>query len=443
MPCKLQKGALLFHSSLRTHYISELSSALDGKEVTVCGWVHESRNVGKIIFLLVRDGTGIVQIVGKEGITNPGVMKGMDLQKESVVRVTGIVKANSEAKKGFEIYPSNVENLNPLKETMPFDVTGKVPVDLDVRLNYRYIDIRRGSVHPIFRIESTILNAFRSFFIKRGFDEIRTPSIVAEATEGGADLFSIDYFERKAYLAQSPQLYKQLAVIGGFDKVFMTVPVFRAEKFNTVYHINESTQMDIEIGFADHNDAIKLLKSTAKYMVNEVRKRNADDLSALGLELKAPVVKEVTYSKAVEKLNENGVKMEYGSDFSREHEQELSRIYGELLVVKFYPTKVRAFYSMPNEKSPEISNSYDLIYRGLEVSSGAQRIHLPDLLVEAIKRRGLNPDNFKFYIDAFKRGAPPHAGWSIGLERFTMSLTHSENIRECSMFPRDRTRIAP
>ncbi len=433
----------MFHSSYRTHYVSELSSELDGKEVTLCGWVHEVRNVGKIVFMLLRDSTGIAQIIGKDGAVSQELMKSMDLPKESVVCVKGIVKANPESKKGFEISPTEIKNLNPLSSTMPFEVTGKVPADLDVRLDYRYIDLRTSKSNAIFKIQSTILDSFRNFFVARGFQEVRTPNIVGEATEGGADLFSIDYFERKAYLAQSPQLYKQLAVIGGIDKVFMITPVFRAEKFNTPVHLNESTQMDIEMGFADHRDAIKLLKSVAVAMIKNAIAKNGGQFETLGIEPAVPKAKEVTYSQALKKLNDNGLKMEFGDDFSREHEQELAKVYGDLIVVKFYPTKVRAFYSMPNEKNPEVSNSYDLLYKGLEVSSGAQRIHLPDLLVEAIGKRGLNPENFKFYIDAFKRGAPPHAGWSIGLERFTMKLTGQDNIRDCSMFPRDRNRIAP
>lgn len=436
-------GAVLFHTGLRTHYVSELSSSMEGREVVLCGWVHEVRNVGKIIFLLLRDSTGIAQIIGKAGTTPENVLKDMDLQKESVVAITGIVKANKEAKKGYEIYPSKIENLNPLEETMPFDVASKIPADLEVRLDYRYVDLRRPSTASIFSIQSTLLGAFKNFFGKKGFQEVRTPSIVGEATEGGADLFGIEYFERRAYLAQSPQLYKQLAVIGGIDKVFMVVPVFRAEKFNTIFHLNESTQMDIEVGFADYDDAIKLLKGVALEMIKKAASKNREQLEALGIELKPGHAREVTYTQALKKLNENGIKLEWGDDLSREAEQEICKIYGDLTVVKFYPTKTRAFYSMPNEKNPEISNSYDLLYKGLEVSSGAQRIHKPGMLVKAIESRGLDPAGFKFYIDAFKRGAPPHAGWSIGLERFTMQLTGQKNIRECSMFPRDRTRIAP
>ncbi len=430
-------------TSYRTHYIKEIGPEMDGKEVVLAGWVHEVRNIGKIVFILLRDHTGIVQIIGKEGAVSDEIIKAMSLPKESVISVRGIVKKNEQAKIGFEIVPSQISNVNPLQSTIPFEVTGKVPAEIDVRLDYRYIDLRRLETTAIFNIESTILNSFRTILIKEGFEEIRTPSLVEAATEGGADLFSVEYFEKQAFLAQSPQLYKQLAVIGGMDRVFMVTPVFRAEKHNTVYHLNEITQMDAEMGFADHNDAILMLKKVTRGIIRDVIKKNPEDLKRLNVELKDEKIKEITYKKAVAKLNSQGVKIEYGEDFSREHEAALSKIFGDLLIVRDYPAAIRAFYSMPNEKDPELSNSFDLIYKGLEICSGAQRIHQPSILVDSIKKHGMNPDNFDFYVNAFRQGAPPHAGWSIGLERLTMKLTGMQNIRECALFPRDRVRLKP
>lgn len=428
---------------LRSHYINELKSLMDGQRVTLAGWVHEVRETAKITFMLLRDRTGIVQVIGKEGVTSSDVIKSMSLPKESVVLVKGIVKANPEAKKGFEIIPESIENLNPLSAQVPFEVTGKVPADLDVRLNNRYIDLRRITTRSIFNIESTVLNTFTETFAKKGFVQIRTPSIIAEASEGGTDLFTIKYFEREAYLAQSPQLYKQLAVIGGLDKVYMIVPVFRAEKSNTIFHLTESTQMDIEMGFADNNDAIRELAMIVKNIIKSVAKKNAEDLENLGVKLEIPKVKIVTYEKVIKKLNENGYKVEFGSDLTREYEEEVYKQFGDAVIVKDYPTALRAFYSMPYEDNSEISKSYDFIYKGLEISSGAQRIHKAQMLEEALRKRNLDPANFEFYINAFRLGAPPHAGWSIGLERLTMKITGASNIRECSMFPRDRKRVVP
>ncbi len=409
----------------------------------LAGWVHEVRELGSVVFLLLRDSTGIVQVVGKKGVVADNVIKDMRLPKESVVQIKGIVKENKEAKKGFEVIPSEVTNLNPLSAKIPFEVTGKVDAELDVRLDYRYIDLRRLQSSAIFKIQSTIANSFIGKAEELGFTHIRTPSIVAEATEGGADLFSVDYFERKGYLAQSPQIYKQLAAIGGLEKVFTITPVFRAEKSNTVYHLNEITQMDIEMAFANHEDVISILAEMIKHIVRQVISNNKAELETLGRELAVPEVKVIDYKEAVESINRNGMHIFFGEDFSREHEKALERAYGDAVIVKNYPTAIRSFYSMPNEKDPSISNSFDLIYKGLEVSSGAQRIHLPELLIDAIKKRNMDPKNFEGYINAMRCGAPPHAGWSLGLERLTLTITGMDNIRECCMFPRDRKRITP
>lgn len=427
----------------RSHYVEEITPAFAGKEVVLAGWVHEVRDIGKLIFLQLRDNTGIIQIIGKSGTTDPAVMKAMNLPKESVVSIRGTVKASSEAKKGVEISPSEVRNLNPLTTTMPFDVASSALPELDVRLNYRYIDLRRPRPTAIFNIESTILGSFRSTVSKAGFTEIRPPCLVKEATEGGTDLFKVDYFGEDAYLSQSPQLYKQLAVIGGIDRVFMIIPAFRAEKHNTTFHLNEVTQMDVEMGFADHKDAIRLLKKTVSGIVKAVIKNNAADLATLGVTLKEEKVHEITYKEAVKRLHANGRPIEFGQDFNREDEAELAKLFGEMLVVKEYPTAVRAFYSMPKPGNTEVSNSYDFIYKGTEICSGAQRIHESHMLIDALTKRGNNPKNFEFYINAFRNGAPPHAGWSIGLERLAMKITGVDNIREASLFPRDRTRLTP
>ncbi len=428
---------------IRSHYVGELSADMDGKDVTLAGWVHEIRETSNITFLLIRDKTGIAQVIGKKGVTGDDVRKRMSLPKESVIVVRGKVKANKEARAGFEVIPTDVADLNPLSAKIPFEVTGKVPAEIDVRLNNRYVDIRRLQTTAIFNIESTLMGAFRTHLSGEGFQEIRTPSVIAEASEGGAELFPVAYFEKEAYLAQSPQLYKQLAVIGGLDKVFMITPVFRAEKSNTVYHLTESTQMDIEAGFAYAEDAIGYLSGTVLAMLEAVKRHNQDDLDTLGVKLDVPKVETVTYSDAIKALQAKGHDAKVGDDFTRKHETGLQEIYGDAVVITDFPTALRAFYSMPKEDNPDLTNSYDFIYKGLEISSGAQRIHKPDLLIKSLEKKGLNPKKFEFYINAFRCGAPPHSGWSIGLERLAMQVTNSNNIRECSMFPRDRNRLTP
>lgn len=430
---------------IRTHYVSELKPEMDGKEVTLAGWVHEVRDIGKIIFIQLRDRTGVTQVTAKKGVVTDEVIAKMKLVKESVVRVRGKIAANKQAKKGYEIIPLEVEDLNPVSAMIPFEVTGKVPAEIDVRLDHRYIDFRRLETQAIFKIQAEVMVAFREKLVGLGFQEIRPTCLVGAATEGGTDVFEVQYFERKAYLAQSPQLYKQLAVIGGMDKVFMTIPVFRAEKHNTTTHLNEVLQMDVELGFGDHNDAMDVLEAVTIHILKQVKEKCPEELALLGQDVKVPVkIPRYTYSECVKRLATKGVKVQPNADFSKEEEKQmLETIPEELFFITDWPTKVRAFYSMPKKDDPEHCNAFDLMYKGLEISSGAQRIHSPEILIHALKSRGLNPDDFKFYVDAFRVGAPPHAGWSIGLERITQQLTGVKNIRECTMFPRDRTRLTP
>ena len=335
-----------------------------------------------------------------------------------------------------------------------------MPAELDTRLDYRYVDLRRKKISAIFKIKSIVANAFREYLLQEQFVEIHPSCITGAATEGGADVFPIQYFENLAFLVQSPQLYKQLTVIGGFDRVFMTVPVFRAEKHNTITHLNEVLQMDIEMGFADHEDVMRLLEGVVLHILNSVKENAKEELEALGVKLEVPKkVPQHTYTDLVEKLNKAKFKMNcsdeqisrkqevfsmtWGEDFSKEAEKKLQEILGQdLYFISEWPTAIRAFYSMP-QKDEKKCNAFDLVYRGLEISSGAQRIHKVEILEDQLKKRGLDPYKFEFYLNAFRMGAPPHAGWSIGLERLTMKICNLDNIREATLFPRDRTRLYP
>ena len=428
----------------RTHYIKDAISQI-GKKVKLAGWAHEVRDKGKMKFILLRDKTGIIQVFAKEGVTPSDAFAKLSCPKETVLEIDGEVKESKIANSGVELIPSSVQVLGELSAKVPFELTGKVPAELDVRLDHRSVDLRRLETTSIFKIKSEVGNAFRNHLYSLGFDEIHPTCLVSAATEGGADLFEVAYFDKKVYLAQSPQLYKQLAVIGGMDKVFITNPVFRAEKHNTLTHLNEVLQMDVEMGFCDDNDALETLESTFLHILNTVSTKCPNELKTLGVDLKIPSkVNRYTYSSLVDKLNSHDSPIEWGNDFTREHEAKLNEILGEeAYFVTEWPTKIRAFYSMPHSDNPEICKAYDLIYRGLEISSGAQRIHIPELLEKQLEFHGCNPADFKFYVDAFRVGAPPHAGWSIGIERLTMKICNLSNIREATLFPRDRHRISP
>ncbi len=428
---------------MRTDYVDSAKKKVGGK-VTVAGWVHEIRDIGKLVFIQLRDKTGIMQVIAKKGVVPDEVLENMKRNKEDVISVTGTVVENKVAPGGVELVPSEVKVLSIVEKKLPIDPTGVVESDLDTRLNFRYLDLRKPNVAAIFRIKAAIIEEFRRKTVEMGFQEVHPTHIVAAATEGGTEVFPVQYFEQKAFLAQSPQLYKQLAVVGGIDKVMITSPVWRAEKHHTATHLNEVIQMDVEMGFADDNDGMDTLSEVTLSILGKVAEMK-EELGLLKTGINVPSeIKRYTYTEIVDKLNSEGEKLEWGEDFSKEQEKKIYEILGEdLFIIHDWPTMSRAFYSMPKEDTPEVCKAYDLLYRGLEISSGAQRIHIPELLEEQLRKRDLDPANFQFYVDAFRVGAPPHAGWSIGLERITMKATGMHNIRECMMFPRDRTRVHP
>lgn len=428
---------------LRKQYIEE-AKKLEGKEVEVAGWVHEFRNIGKIRFILLRDRTGMIQITAKKGMVPDEVLDNFQFNREDVVHVIGKVKENKIAPDGLEIIPEKVEILGKVEKKLPVDPSDVVSSDLDTRLDFRYIDLRRKVPSAIFSVKSQIAEAFREKARKLDFQEIHPTSLTGAATEGGTEVFPVLYFDRKAFLAQSPQLYKQLAIVGGIDKVFMTTPVFRAEKHATTSHLNEIIQMDVEFGFADHQDAMDVLEEIFLYILKTVSKMK-EELSTLKVELKVPKkLNRYTYDHVVDLLKKNNFQIEWGEDLSKEAEKKLDGILKEeAYFIYEWPTESRAFYSMPIEGNEKICKAFDLVYKGLEIASGAQRIHVPELLEKQIKKRGLDPADFEFYINAFRVGSPPHAGWSIGLERLTQTITNQSNIRECMLFPRDRHRLHP
>lgn len=430
---------------MQRQYIRDAKKAA-GQRVRIGGWVHDFRDLGKLKFILVRDITGILQVTMKKGIVDDALLSGIHhVNKEDVVSFEGQIKENRIAPDGVELVPDTFEHLNKVERKLAVDPTGVVTSELDTRLDHRYLDLRRKEASLIFRVKAITTHAFREKLCELGFLEIHPSAITGAATEGGADVFPIQYFENKAFLVQSPQLHKQLAVIGGMDRVMMTVPVFRAEKHNTTTHLNEITQMDIEMGFADHNDAMDVLESVIIHILIRIKKEMGDEIAPLWGEIIVPdKVPRYKYSDLVDKLNKNNFEMKHGWDFTKEAEKKLHELLGdELYFIYDWPTNVRAFYSMPDEKNPEICHAFDLMYRGLEISSGAKRIHIPTMLEDQLRKRGLEPYNFEFYINAFRMGAPPHAGWSIGLERLVMKICKQENIRECMLFPRDRTRLMP
>jgi aspartyl-tRNA synthetase len=412
------------------------------KEIRLLGWVHDYRDLKNNKFIILRDSTGSVQCV----IKNKDLFeKFKDISLESVIEVYGTLK-KAEIKSEFvdikdkEIEVKDFEILEKA-ERIPIPIKDKIETELSKRINFRYIDVRKPDVLAIFKIQSCIVNSFREFFLKKNFIEIQPPSIIATATEGGTELFKVKYFERDAYLAQSPQLYKQLMAIS-LEKVFCVVPVWRAEKHNTTRHLNEIRQMDIEVAFCDDFDVMKILEECVFYIIKKVKKECEEELRKLDKKISVNKAKYLSYKEAIEILRKKGIEISYGEDFTPEAEKKICEIFKDSLVfVHSWPNLLKPFYIMP--KDEEISCGFDALMNGIEISSGGQRINKYDLLIKKLKEKNLNLENFEFYVNAFRYGAPKHAGWSIGLERFTMALLKLENIREACLFPRDRERLTP
>lgn len=418
--------------------------------VTIAGWVHEKRKMGGLLFLIIRDKGGIIQVtLPKKWVPEDVFETARSLSKESVVAVTGKVQKADQAPGGLEVFPEEIDILNMAATPLPMDPTGKVGANLDTRLDNRVMDLRRQESGAIFRIRDQAFRSGKEYLRGKDFMEIHTPRIISTSSEGGTELFPIAYFEREAFLAQSPQLYKQMMMGTGFDRVFEAATYFRAEEHDTIWHLNEVTAFDCELAFIkDENDVMDVIEGLVLAMIDGVREKCAPLLEAMGKEV--PQITEVprlTYTDCIKMLDEAGMKVSWGDDLNSESEKKIGELMNEkghvLYFITKFPTEAKPFYTMPDSEEPDISNSFDMEFKGREIVSGSQRIHTYDLLTSQIKAKGLDPNNFGPYLDAFKFGMPPHGGFGLGIERFLMILLGLPNIREAVLFPRDRKRLTP
>jgi len=430
-------------------YTSEIKNFLN-QEIEVSGWVHEVRNLGNLKFIIVRDKDGFVQACAKKGVVNPEVLNKIDsLTRESVVLLKGILKEQKNAPNGYEIIPNDLEIISAANTPLPLDVTEKVDASIDTRLDNRFMDLRKPESAAIFKLRDKILESGRKFLRENKFIEIHTPKIIASASEGGTELFPIAYFDKEAFLAQSPQLYKQMMMATGFDRVFETAIYFRAEPHDTTRHLNEITAFDCEMAFIDNEENIKdVLGGLFLSILKAVS--DTEELKIAGGSVSVPEsIRSFTYDECIDFLEEKGKKIPWGVDIDTEGE----RMLGDILKEKFnceiyfitkYPLKIKPFYTAPEnfDLNDKYSRSFDLEYRGVEISSGGQRIHKYDLLVNRMKSMNINPENFKFYLDAFRYGMPPHGGFGLGIDRMLMQMLNT-TIKEVVLFPRDRHRLTP
>ena len=428
----------------RTHYSGEVKPEIDGQEVTLFGWVQEIRDLGGIRFIILQDREGTIQVtVLRKKADNEVLSKSDILQKRYAIGVKGTVKKTNMTSRGVEVIPKEVRIFNTA-EPLPIDICGKTPANLEVCLDARALDMSLERNIAVFKIQHEAAEATRHFLFEKGFLEVHTPRIIASATEGGAELFQLDYFDRKAYLAQSPQLYKEELVMS-LEKVFEIGPFFRAEESHTRHHLSEFVSIDIEQAFADAEDVMQILEQLMQKVCKTVVEKCRRELHILKHTVKVPEVpfKRLTYSQLLEELKNEDVNIPWGEDIPTPALRTLGKLHPYFFFIVEWPTKSKAFYIKPRNENPEICEGFDLMWRWLELVSGGTRISSKELLIKRLKERGLNPESFKHHLDTFDYGMPPHAGWAIGLERFTMMLTGRKNIREVTLYPRDKFRLTP
>jgi nondiscriminating aspartyl-tRNA synthetase len=418
-----------------------------GKEIMLKGWIHQIRPVGKIKFVILRDRTGIVQtiVLNKEiDISN--------VERESVVTIYGKPKTEKQAPGGFEVEVTGIEIIEKAQSPLPFEVnraTELTNVKIDTILDHRPFSLRNPELASIFRVQAEIVRAFAEFMRADGFLEIHTSKIISAGTEGGTNLFPIQYFEQTAYLAQSPQFYKQMMVGAGYERVFEVGFVYRAEDHATSRHINEYLSLDFEMGFIESeqdviNEEIRLLK----FMFDSIRKNCAEELKLHNAELpEIDTIPQLRLSEAIKIIKEKfNKKMETENDLAPEGERLIceytkQEFNSDLVYITYYPANARPFYTMPDGTG--LTKGFDLLYKGMEVTTGSQRINNYQMLVDNMRKFGLKPESFEFYLEIFKYGMPPHGGLAIGTERLTQQILNLKNVREASLFPRDRYRLTP
>ncbi|UCD03107.1 MAG: aspartate--tRNA(Asn) ligase [Candidatus Aenigmatarchaeota archaeon] len=419
-----------------------------GDKVVMKGWVAKTRDLGGLKFFLLRDRQGTIQVTAKKGNVPDSVFKKFsDIMKEYCVSVEGKVKVAKQTSAGVELVPSKLEIISKSEPELPIDVFGKIESGKDKRFDYRFLDVREPEMQAIFRIKARTVQAIREYFIKEGFIEIFTPVIQAAGAEGGATMFPVQYYDKKAYLRQSPQLYKQMMMASGMDKVFEIGQAFRAEKFHTVRHVSEFLSVDFEQGWIEsEEDIMRTLEGMVHYSVSAVARDCKKELKMLGKRVNVPKLpfKRFTYDYVLKALKKVGVKLKWGDDIEDAQERKFGEIMAkkgiEWYFITNFPSKIKPFYIMLEGKS---SRGIDLDFKGMEIASGGQREHRHDVLKKVMKEKGLDPKNFEFFLEPFRYGIPPHGGIGFGAERMVEKLLDLPDIKEAILFPRTPERLIP
>jgi nondiscriminating aspartyl-tRNA synthetase len=423
-----------------------------GKEVRLDGWVHDVRVLGGISFVLLRNARGIVQVAAPKKAVNPELLQLISgLHQEDVISCRGEVKESKAARMGFEIVPTAIEIIAKAASPLPLDPRGVTPAALDTRLEWRSLELRRPETTALFKIENAIVEGFEEFFQDLGFIRTFTPSIIGGVSEGGSEVFKIDFYGRDAYLRQDPQLHRQLTIAGGFDRIYDLGTNWRAEASHTPRHLSEHRTIAPEIAFLkDERDTMRLEEEMIVNGVERVIKDCREDLALLKQELKVPRTPfpEVAFPEVYETMEKLGKPIPRNQDIDdpslRALSEEVKKETGsDFFFLNRFPSAVKPFYVMRVDEDPTYARSVDLVYRGIELSSGGQREHRHDKIISQIKEKGYSTKGLEWFTEPFRYGVPPHGGYSFGIERFTAYLLGIENIKEAALFPRDPDRLIP
>lgn len=436
----------------RTNYVSELKEKI-GDSVVISGWVHDVRILGGINFILLRDRSGIIQVTVLKAKSDKKIIETVSkLHQEDVISVKGKVAKNKVAKVGIEVLPDDIEVVTKSEVPLPLDPREVTPANFDTRMNWRFMDLRKPKNFLIFKIATDVEKYMREYFLRNGLVEIHTPKLMGSQSESGAELFEVQYFGKKAYLAQSPQFYKQMAMAAGFDKVFEVGPVFRAEPSKTTRHNTEYTSVDVEMSWIKSlEDVIEFTEDWIKFVMEKIKKENGNEIKEnFGCEVVVPKKSfpKVTMREAHEITKIKPKELHDDTDLDPEGERllgnyALEKKKSEFIFITDFPAKVRPFYHMRSEKNPDTTKSFDLLFKGEEIATGAQREHRHDVLVKQAKEKGLTEKSIGYYLDFFKYGIPPHGGLGFGLARFLEKLSNFENMREVVFLPRDMDTLTP
>jgi aspartyl-tRNA synthetase len=435
----------------RTHYTDQIETA-KGERVVLAGWVHEVKDLARTRFIWLRDRHGVAQITIVKSNATPEILKASEsLRKEDVIAVEGMPVKERIAKVGAEISPVKIELVAKTQAAAPLDVSGKIESNLDARLDWRVIDLRRRENLAIFQVQSKLVEGMVGYLNENDYLQVFTPCLLGGTSEGGAEVFKTDYFGKEAFLRQDPQLHRQLCIAAGFDKIYDLGPNWRAELSHTPRHLCEHRGMAVEFGFMnDETDMMRVEEELVIAAMQRVRKDCARELELLNVEVEIPKTPfpEMRFPHIYEILEQYGKKLPLGAELDKEAETLLCKYVQEkhksdAFFINRFPSQLKPFYVMRVDDDPQWARSVDFVYRDLEQSSGGQREHRYEKIMQQLKEKQMDPEGMKWFTEPFKFGVPPHGGFCLGIERFTMSFLRKENVRETTLFPRTPERLLP